>query len=365
MIALLACACLQADYFPLDPGIAWTYETTAGRRYVKRVVGREKVGGADCAVVQHGETERHWLSAGADGVRVHRSKGVAFDEPLLIFKFPLAAGDAWSGKGGTRDGEIRYAFTTAGEEAVEVPAGAYRAMRVDWTMGQGDQASKGKTWLARGVGPVKESYEAGGRESGLSLVSFARPGETYLPLKKGAKWVYKTDYDDTTEIVHEVTATEKVGEVECFVVEHRTEFNAGQPDARVRMMRKEWLARGQGGILLHRTQRGPSEMKLDAPFFRLKEPLKKGDEWNGDAKVGDTPTKWHQTVEGEEDVEVPAGKFKAWKVRYDIQTGERHRFEGWEWFVKDVGVVKTESHIHSSGETFDFVAELKKFTPGN
>ena len=197
----------------------------------------------------------------------------------------------------------------------------------------------------------------------LVFVVSAVAGDAYLPLGKGAKWVYQVDYDETTLIVHEVTATEKVGEVECFVMEHRTEFNAGQPDARIRVMRKEWLARADGGVMLHRTQRGPSEMRLEKPFFRLKEPPKADDEWTGQAKVGEQETTWKYHVDQEEDVEVPAGKFRAWKVRYEIQTGSSHRFEGIEWIVKDVGIVKAESHIASSGDTFDFVTELKKFTP--
>jgi hypothetical protein len=210
---------------------------------------------------------------------------------------------------------------------------------------------------------VKEAFEEGERKSGLDLVKVVRPGDVWLPLGKGAKWQYKTDYDETTDIVHEVTATEKVGDVECFVMEHRTEFGVGQPDMRVRIMRKEWLARGEGGVILHRTQRGPSEMKLEKPFFRLKEPPKAGDEWTGEAKVGEQQTTWKYSVDQEEDVEVPAGKYRAWKIRYEIQTGLSHRFEGIEWVVKDVGVVKSESHIASGGDTFDFTAELKKFTP--
>ena len=47
-------------------------------------------------------------------------------------------------------------------------------------------------------------------------------GDTYYPLGKNYKWVYSTDYSEDTELVHEVTGTEKVGDVECFVVEHKT-----------------------------------------------------------------------------------------------------------------------------------------------
>ena len=76
--------------------------------------------------------------------------------------------------------------------------------------------------------------------SPASLPAGAVPAadDTYYPLAKGSKWTYTTDYADDTVLVHEVTGTEKVGEVECFVVEHKT---VG-PTLGTRMMRKEWVA---------------------------------------------------------------------------------------------------------------------------
>src|SRR5262245_51877080 len=59
-------------------------------------------------------------------------------------------------------------------------------------------------------------------------------GDTYYPLGKNYKWVYSTDYSEDTEVVHEVTGTEKVGDVECFIVEHKTV----SPNVGTRMMRK-------------------------------------------------------------------------------------------------------------------------------
>jgi len=60
--------------------------------------------------------------------------------------------------------------------------------------------------------------------SPVSGVAGAAPSadDTYYPLAKGSKWTYTTDYADDTVLVHEVTGTEKVGDVECFIVEHKT-----------------------------------------------------------------------------------------------------------------------------------------------
>src|SRR5205814_3990099 len=70
-----------------------------------------------------------------------------------------------------------------------------------------------------------------------------RAGDTYYPLGKGYKWIYNTDYSDDTELIHEVTASEKVGDTECFVVEHKTV----SPATGTGLMRKEWLAAAADG----------------------------------------------------------------------------------------------------------------------
>jgi hypothetical protein len=66
---------------------------------------------------------------------------------------------------------------------------------------------------------------------------------------------------------------------------------------------------------------------------------------------------------GEEEVEVPAGKFRAWKVKVLIVEGQ-HRFEGFEWFAKDVGLVKSEITISSRTDSYTTYADLKEFRKG-
>jgi len=186
-------------------------------------------------------------------------------------------------------------------------------------------------------------------------------GDTYFPLAKGHKWVYKTDYDDETDIIHEVTASEKVGDVECLVIETRSE-NA--KENRIRTLRKEWLATTDEGVKIHKMLRGRTEMAVDKPFFKLKSDLKKDDEWEGEAKASENPAKHHTRVEQEEEVVVPAGKFKAIKVAVKIESGTRHVAEGYEWYAKNVGLVKSEMTIKFAGEGPTIVSELKEFKPG-
>jgi hypothetical protein len=192
----------------------------------------------------------------------------------------------------------------------------------------------------------------------------ARPsapaGDSFYPLAKGAKWVYSTDYADDTELVHEVAGTEKVGDVECYIVEHKTVSTA----LGTRMMRKEWLASDGDGIAIHKIQRGRSEMDVVKPFHKVKHAMKKDEEWKGEAKATENPPQYTIRVEEEADVEVPAGKYRAWKVLLKVESGTRHAAEATEWYVKNVGVVKAELTIRAGGEDFTLVSELKKFEPG-
>jgi len=188
----------------------------------------------------------------------------------------------------------------------------------------------------------------------------ASPDDTYYPLAKGSKWTYSTDYADDTVLVHEVTGTEKVGDVECFIVEHKT---IG-PTLGTRMMRKEWVAADADGVVIRKVSRGKSELDVVKPFFKIKHILRKDDEWKGEAKAEENAPHYEYRVEGEEDVEVPAGKYKAVKVHVKIESGSRHAAEGTEWYSKNVGIVKSEITIRAAGDDFTMVSELKKFEPG-
>jgi len=194
--------------------------------------------------------------------------------------------------------------------------------------------------------------------SGVSASPAA--GDSYYPLAKGSKWVYSTDFAEDTELVHEVLGTEKIGDVECFIVEHKT---VG-PVLGTRVMRKEWLAADGDGVLIHKVSRGKSELDVVKPFFKIKHILRKDDEWTGQAKAEENPPRYEYRVEGEEDLEVPAGKFRAVKVHIKIESGTRHAAEGSEWYAKNVGIVKSEITIRASGDDFTMVSELKKFEPG-
>ncbi len=178
---------------------------------------------------------------------------------------------------------------------------------------------------------------------------------SWLPLAKGAKWTYKTDQE--VDMIYEITGKEKVGDVECFVVEHRT----GED----RVMRKEWLAVDAGGVKVHQGQRGKTtKLSVEKPYLKLKTPFEKGATWTGESKTGDGAViTYTAEVIGEEEIEVPAGKYKAWKLSTTAKS-EAGGVTGTEWYAPDVGMVRAEFDFNFGGSGTAVVYELKEFKKG-
>jgi hypothetical protein len=196
---------------------------------------------------------------------------------------------------------------------------------------------------------------------GLLAVLVQSAPEAWIPLAAGNRWTYRTDVDEETEFVHEVTGTEKVGGVDCFAVEHRS---AHPSFTTPRVLRKEWLAAGEDGIRIHRLQRGRSLMEVEKPFFKIKRDLVKDDDWEGEARIAENPPRFRTWVEDEVEVEVPAGRFKARRLRFRVEAGQNYTAEGFEWYARGVGLVKAESTIRIKSEGTSFTSELKSFRPG-
>ena len=86
------------------------------------------------------------------------------------------------------------------------------------------------------------------------------------------------------------------------------------------------------------------------PVTLLKLPAKKGDTWESGAEGGGFTTAY----QGEEEVEVPAGKFKAHRVGLTVAPGITVSV----WLARGVGPVKVETDGAGVGQV------LKSFKPG-
>ena len=79
-------------------------------------------------------------------------------------------------------------------------------------------------------------------------------------------------------------------------------------------------------------------VKFNPPQTIIAAPLKKGAAWNFDGRAGELNVQQHYDVVGEEKIDVPAGKFQAFRVHGEQTTPNRMTID--RWFVPGVGIVK-------------------------
>jgi hypothetical protein len=183
------------------------------------------------------------------------------------------------------------------------------------------------------------------------LVQEAAPAP-FFPLKEGAVWTYVSG---GTQGKVKVTGREKIGETEAWVLTTQME---GEPAQR------EYLAADASGIRLLRQGTGERVTDYATPMLRLKLPPTRGEAWEWTGEIGEAKAVVKFKNEGEDEVKVPAGTYKAWKVSAQIEVGSA-KHTGVNWFAPGVGIVKQHSQFDlGSGKKQDSLIELKSFEPG-
>jgi hypothetical protein len=79
-------------------------------------------------------------------------------------------------------------------------------------------------------------------------------------------------------------------------------------------------------------------IKFNPPQPMIAMPLKRGASWNFDGQAGDLKVHQHYEVTGEEDVQVPAGKFHAFRIRSEQTSPSPMTID--RWFAIGTGIVK-------------------------
>jgi len=172
------------DYFPTTVGDRWVIELqykTHSVSYTEVVTAVEKKDGA--RVVSVGREEDGKVGPVTSDVRVtdrglFRTSllGTEYDEPYCILKLPLKAGESWTSQVKS-DGAVTstFKYKAIQEETVEVPAGKFKAFRIEVEIDSRGQAAKSVIWYDARVGAVKMEHEAGDSSYVRVLKSF-RPG---------------------------------------------------------------------------------------------------------------------------------------------------------------------------------------------
>jgi hypothetical protein len=175
----------------------------------------------------------------------------------------------------------------------------------------------------------------------VPVVATAAPA----PKGKGPAYYHPTREGDTQ--VYEIRHPDSVSEYTVVVKKVEEEYPGGRtlPTVEVSAAGVYRVARKDGG----------------KPVPVLKLPAKVGDSWSSSesAEGKATVSSTHRVAALDEEVEVPAGKFKAIRLETTIDIDGRMLKKTTTWYAPGVGMVKTVD----SGETERTVV-LKAFKPG-
>lgn len=172
-----------------------------------------------------------------------------------------------------------------------------------------------------------------------------QPASDLFPLKKGSKWVYKVADQEVTVVV---VGNEKFGAEDCVKVDTMV---GGQVKAsELYYVKPEGVYRAK-----------VKDDKVDPAVRILQLPVKKGDSWKIDSKVGP------QSVKGEFKLVDDKVKVKVGAAEYDavLVEGKELDIAGTktsvsQWFVAGKGIVKLSYKIQETEATL----ELKEYTEG-
>jgi hypothetical protein len=158
-------------YYPTQKGAKWVYEYDGGE-IVHTITSVEEKDGCKLVVVAKEVDGQliplQTIAVSPKGLFQLAESETKSEAPLPLLLLPARPGDKWALNHTT--GLLKLTGTVfVGEvELVEVPAGKFSAIRLDWEYKLGDAPQSRTYWYARGVGLVKT--KTGTRE--LRLKSF-------------------------------------------------------------------------------------------------------------------------------------------------------------------------------------------------
>jgi hypothetical protein len=150
----------------------------------------------------------------------------------------------------------------------------------------------------------------------------------FYPLKAGSKWHYRLEVDgQSATSTMQVTGVEKIDGLELFCLEARINGE---------VVATEHIASDKAAVFRHRF----NGEALEKPICLIRYPFKAGDAWEDTCQVGDGVAKLTAKVGAEIELQVPAGKFKAFPVRIELHDPEHGSLVTTYWFALDVGIVR-------------------------
>jgi hypothetical protein len=182
----------RPDYFPVSPQARRTYKMSTGQQIEQKFLGREKLDGAECLVLDGaiflgGQQGKMYMSVSRDGVRIHgwelSSQKIVIKPAMLFLRYPVRPGQRWVDESKwdyeslSMEFRVKVTAEIQREERLEVTAGRFRCLPVQCAFEfdvQGMKQTADMTlWFAAGVGLVKQrTVQRGAIEQSFELESF-------------------------------------------------------------------------------------------------------------------------------------------------------------------------------------------------
>ena len=173
--------------------------------------------------------------------------------------------------------------------------------------------------------------------------------EPLLPTAEGTTWSYilvqekLTDDLDLTEPneLERISVTYRMGGIEKIDNQELRRLEIYRDDA---LDSVDLIAIEERGIICPaRSYSNGSIAKLVPPQTMLKTPLIKGTGWTFNGTIGETKVNQRYEVVDEEEIEVPAGKFRAWRIHCEQTSPAPATID--RWFVSGIGFVKVATVV--------------------
>jgi hypothetical protein len=150
----------------------------------------------------------------------------------------------------------------------------------------------------------------------------------YYPLKVGTKWTYEVDPGNgqKLQVGNQITKIETIDGTSLALMEIVVNGMVAST---------EHLESTPKGVFRHRSK----GVEVSPPVCVIKYPYKEGDTWMAEPKIGPQQLKLSIKSGKEEEVSVPAGKYKAVSVNVEtVVNGVK--IISTSWHAPDVGIVK-------------------------
>lgn len=183
-------------------------------------------------------------------------------------------------------------------------------------------------------------------------VATSSSNDSYFPLATGATWTRWTD--DGGVITARVMGTRTVGRASCTVVETAT-----RRENQERVVRVCYEVTSEAVRALE-TESDGRRTVLTPPRVVLLLPPRPGRSWSWGPPDERARAPISEEWLGEETVQVPAGTFKAWKVKTVTRRGDLTATL-FTWYARGVGIVKIDRAEQRGEFELEGVSELVRY----